>query len=635
MNKSALPGRIELYTQEAMVNWLGPLQLLRTGLRTAVATTMGGFADPREVQAALKPADRNPPIEVAPDSDGAVWVDYLADTGDGWDATYSMAQCVSQGACVDGVTLPQGKVLLLGGDQVYPTPAQGGYRTRFLDPFRAAFPAPVVAASGTDPEQQVPLEGAPLMIATPGNHDWYDGLRGFSELFCNGKMVGAWRTRQRTSYYVLKVAQGWWIWGLDLQLESAIDRPQRDYFEQMLARLAPGDRVVVCTPEPSWVDEAERVARENRTALPSLETQTARFRSLREIEQMLGDRLALVVAGDSHHYSRYAPAGDKGTQRITCGGGGAFLLGTHQLPDPPKPISVAGKRQQYRLAAAYPDSKTSKRLRNRAWRLPTRNLSFCAVLAALYLLFLWVVESASKVPHPALGSRSLMEWLARLDVTVSSIGAALRGFAIVAAHSPATVLFALAIMAGCGALSAAGIKRATRLAFLAGALHGALHLLLALGLLWFMGRLNIDRLQLPVDAPAQAALFAVETLLLGGILGGLLFGVWMVLANAAWGLHGEEVYSSQRIADYKCFLRMRFEPGRLVVYPLKLEKVCRRWSLGEGVKELARVKRTWRLRVTSEARGPRFVAAAGERPPTDSLQLIEPPIVIEHGGARQ
>ena len=57
-------------------------------------------------------------------------------------------------------------------------------------------------------------------------------------------------------------------------------------------------------------------------------------------------------------------AGSQAPQRITCGGGGAFLHGTHQLPNPPKPINVGGTRHHYKLAAVYPDKKVQ-----RTWRL--------------------------------------------------------------------------------------------------------------------------------------------------------------------------------------------------------------------------------------------------------------------------
>jgi hypothetical protein len=641
---AALPSRIELYTQEPMVNWFGPLQLIRTGLRSAVAATLGAFADPREVQAALNPSASNPAIPITPlasasPGDG-VWIDYLADTGDGWDSTYSMALCVSRDVVLEPGpgeaqrTLPRGQVLLLGGDQVYPTPTHGGYRTRFVDPFRAAFPPPVLATARGDQDKPISQPDAPLMVAIPGNHDWYDGLRGFTQLFCSRQPIGGWNTCQHTSYYVLKLPDGWWIWGLDLQLESAIDRSQQQYFEEMKTRLQPGDRVILCAPEPSWVDEAERVAREGRKALPSVETQTPRFRSLRDIEQLLGEHLAVVLAGDSHHYARFQPkAGSPGPQRITCGGGGAFLHSTHQLPDPPEPITVGGVKQHHTLAAVYPDQATSRQLRNRAWRLPTRNVSFCAMLAMLYLLFVWMVQSASKVPNPALDNLSLMEALSKLAPTLAHLLDAWRELYRVMAHSPASVLFAAAIIAGCGALSASGVKRASRLAFAVGTVHGVLHLGLAVGLLWLMGRVNLASLQLPLDSGRQVLLFLVEALLLGGGLGGLLFGVWMVVTNMLWGLHSEEVLSSQRIADHKCFLRLHFRGDRLTVYPLKLEQVCRRWSVAKGVKQEAKMRMTWKLRATPDSTGPRFVPAASAGAHALEPQLIEPPIVILRGAA--
>ncbi|MEM5430321.1 preprotein translocase subunit YajC [Cupriavidus oxalaticus] len=626
---SAAIGRVELYTQRAMVNWLSPLQLPFTAMRVAVAMAVGTFADQRMVQAALSTLNPNPPIPVPADEQGGVWVDYLSDTGDGWDSTYSMALCVSHGVTLrdQGVTLPRSKVLLLGGDQVYPTPAHDGYRSRFVDPFRAAFPAPVEAAHPAYSDQQIQLPDAPWMVATPGNHDWYDGLRGFARLFCAGKPVGGWETRQRTGYYALQLPGGWWIWGLDLQLESEIDRPQREYFQKMLAELQPGDRVVLCAPEASWVEEMERVRRGERRAVPSIETKTPRFRSLSEIEGMLGDRLALVLAGNSHHFAHYVPKeGTAGPHRITCGGGGAFLHGTHLLPDPPRPIVVGPARQFYELKAAYPEKATSRQLRNRAWQLPGRNLSFCALVASVYLLFGWIVQSASLVPLPGSDHRSFMQRLVDLEVTFGNIGEVYRELFRVMAHSPASVLFVAAIVFCCGALSTRDVRRGVGLACVVGALHGLLHLALAVAMLWLVTRFNLHGFG--ADNAPPMLLFLVEAMLLGGTLGGLLFGGWMVLGNALWRLHPEEVFSSQRIADYKCFLRMRFEDGKLTIYPLKLEKVCRKWKLGEGVKRLAKVRGTWRVRARPGASGPRFVPSDGEVSPPEAVQMIEERAII-------
>lgn len=614
-----------------MVNWLGPLQLFRTGVRVAVATTLGAFVDQREMLAALRPSASNPPIEVEDGINNKVWVDYLADTGDGWNSTYSLALCLSNAVRLEdqGLTLPRGNVLLLGGDQVYPTPAQNGYRTRFLDPFRAASPAPVPALPPEHSENPVETRDTHTMIAIPGNHDWYDGLRAFSQMYCNGKAIGDWRTRQRTSYYSLKLPGGWWIWGLDLQLESAMDQPQREYFQEQRKQLQAGDQVVVCTPEPSWLDESARVERGQRRALPSIEMQTPRFRSLRDIEELLGEHLALVLAGDLHHYAHYAPTEDSpGPHRITCGGGGAFLHSTHHLPTNPAAIKVGRAKQRYSLKGVYPDKSTSRRLRNQAWRLPMRNFSFCSLLAVIYMLFSWILQSASLIPHPVRGRLSLMEAMSELELSWPSVPEVWNQQLGAMAHSPFSVVLALMVLCGGGAFTAAGVSRAKHLAFLAGALHGLLHLELAVGILWIISRANIGYLGLNVFDLLQVALFSAENLLIGGFFGGLLFGVWMIATNQLWGLHAEAVMSSQRIADYKSFLRMSFTPDELTIYPIKLERVCRRWVLAPGVQELTHKYRNWRLRIVSGISGPRFVPAPNQPSPVESLRLIEPPIVL-------
>jgi len=629
---SSVTGRIELYTHEPMVNWLSPLQLLMTAVRVAVAQIIGAFADARAVQAALNPAVSNPPMQVSAGSDGATWVDYLADTGDGWHSTYSMALCVSQPVHLQGENqaLPRAGVLLLGGDQVYPTPANSGYRTRFLDPFRAAFPAPVPADATANSEIPIVVPDAPLMVATPGNHDWYDGLRGFAQLFCIGEPIGGWRTAQRTSYYVLQLPDGWWIWGLDLQLESEIDRQQYEYFRGMHAKLAPGDRVVLCTPEPSWIDEMQRVARSQRRTLPTMETRTPRFRSLSRIELLLGDHLAVVLAGDMHHYARYTPrTGTDGPERFTCGGGGAFLHGTHQLPETPSPISIGATRQHYRLAdSVYPDKATSRRLRDRAWQLPARNASFCALVALLYFLLDWILHSATPPAGSMIGSGGLMAALSQVEVGFAQTPDVWRLLLRALARSPSSVLFILAIVAFFAALATRGPKGLFSLDGLAGALHGLLHVALAFALLWVFTRINVHHFGIHAADWRLVPLLLIEILFLGGLLGGLLFGIWMVLANRLWGLHMEEVFSSQGIDDYKCLLRMRFDADTLTIHPLKLESVCRRWSLGQGVQALRKFGHTWRLRANPDARGPRFVPASGETPPPMAIQRIEAPIVV-------
>ncbi|MBC7544598.1 MAG: hypothetical protein H7338_17900 [Candidatus Sericytochromatia bacterium] len=101
-----------------------------------------------------------------------------------------------------------------------------------------------------------------------------------------------------------------------------MDRPQLEYFQAVAAdHLQAGDRVILCTPEPSWVHPYIKKTSDYRI-LDCLE---------HEIIGRQGAKLSLTLTGDLHHYSRYvAPDGTR--SKITAGGGGAFLHETHNLP---------------------------------------------------------------------------------------------------------------------------------------------------------------------------------------------------------------------------------------------------------------------------------------------------------------
>ena len=151
--------------------WLAPRRYLRTTLQTALADVAASFTDRRETLAALDPRP-----EPAPDLDRSrdeeLWIDYVADTGDGFDHTYPVAWALAQDELmVEGCTepLPAGRLLIFGGDQVYPVASDDSYRDRFTGVFRAALPWRDAGA----------VRDA---VAIPGNHDWYDGLGAFAHL---------------------------------------------------------------------------------------------------------------------------------------------------------------------------------------------------------------------------------------------------------------------------------------------------------------------------------------------------------------------------------------------------------------------------------------------------------------------
>ncbi len=94
--------------------------------------------------------------------------DFIADTGD--DATVSEAVArlpLSAEYEVDGEVLPRGDVLVHGGDLAYPVATVREVTRRLIGPFNRVF------------EPLCDWSKPRVLLAIPGNHDWYDGLDGF------------------------------------------------------------------------------------------------------------------------------------------------------------------------------------------------------------------------------------------------------------------------------------------------------------------------------------------------------------------------------------------------------------------------------------------------------------------------
>ncbi|MGH3372371.1 MAG: metallophosphoesterase, partial [Nocardioidaceae bacterium] len=70
---------------QCRVRWLAPGVLLRTGWQALLSKTVGQFADRREVQA----IDAAGYLDLSDDRE--LWVDYVSDAGDGFDATTTVA----------------------------------------------------------------------------------------------------------------------------------------------------------------------------------------------------------------------------------------------------------------------------------------------------------------------------------------------------------------------------------------------------------------------------------------------------------------------------------------------------------------------------------------------------------------
>src|SRR5947209_10383658 len=161
------------FERQLSTRWFSPGVLASAGLRVVLSSAFGEFLDKRELQASLDAE----PLEHEAEA-GEMWLDFIADSGDGFEPTYTVAWLASQ-AELDipgaGRLLPRGSLLVLGGDEVYPVGDPDAYENKFVGPFRAALPW---------------TENSPDLYAIGGNHDWYDGLTSFMRIFCQKKWIG-------------------------------------------------------------------------------------------------------------------------------------------------------------------------------------------------------------------------------------------------------------------------------------------------------------------------------------------------------------------------------------------------------------------------------------------------------------
>jgi hypothetical protein len=67
--------------------------------------------------------------------------------------------------------------------------------------------------------------------------------------------------------------------------------------------------------------------------------------------------------------------------------------------------------------------------------------------------------------------------------------------------------------------------------------------------------------------------YPILMIIFGSLVGGSLWGMYWVVAGLFGRMHAEEAFAALRIKNYKNFLRMKFEPNKLTIYPLGIDKV--------------------------------------------------------------
>ena len=575
------------YIKPRMTNWYDPRQLIDTAKRTVISTTFGQYADPRsgmpdpklyeffEYSRHVVPSEYDFKIDESKGDREEIWIDYAADVGDGFNPTYATAYYLSQPRLsLDGIDeqLPRGEILFFGGDAVYPTANTKRYADQLETPYRMAFKAGI--ASGKSPISSE-LSERPHTFALPGNHDWYDSLVAFKQLFCshvfNDRKFaadkdgnGGWATRQRRSYFTFKLPQNWWLLAVDLQLSHNIDVSQLQYFESVIRKMDRGDKVILCVPEPYW----EKYIKYQGVT----DKYEEKERSIFKLDRYFKDRgveVKAFIAGDLHHYRRFEK---DGIQKITAGGGGAFLHPTHDFDfrKAKKQADQSASFKGFSLVGEYPDYKTSKKMGWRDFGFLFHNWTFGIMTAAIYFVLALLVHGQMVGQHLKWTDDGF--WLKAIKITINRM-----------IDEPLVMLVVVLLLLGLIFFTDSESKRYKRIA---GTIHGVAHLTAAFMFGWLAYLLSLwisANWNVPEVSTRYNLIWFFTVLVVSGVggyvVGSLIMGIYLYISLHVFGRHANEAFSALKIQDYKNFLRMHIDKnGTLTIYPIRIEKVPKEWK---------------------------------------------------------
>ena len=411
------------------VRWLFGRDLLVSLRSIALYSAFGDELDHRDWMESSLEDLRDEPLE-----EGGFWFDYVADTGDGQLAMYDIARLLLSDLYVDDAgalsltagdaaqRLPRGRFLFMGGDTAYHVADSATLEQRVCAPFAWALADRLAAETGGREPQSLRSGSRDrrydetdtrYVFGVPGNHDYYDSLIGFNRLLRapdNPHLpLADFRRRQRASFVALQLPLGYLLLGLDSQ-SGKLDHRQRELMRTCLNEHR-GHGLIVATPEPATVFDT--VAPEAALPYAALQLPRPFAASAEQRAFPAAEQLQLDLAGDIHHYARYADPAHPNYAYVVAGGGGAFFHPT-QTSHAPR----GGASWPPRAAKLYPEPDQSRRVINARllcpWRIARGGGVF--LLGGVLSLVLYLGAAFA----PGMHELFVNEWLPRLPVSLAT-----------------------------------------------------------------------------------------------------------------------------------------------------------------------------------------------------------------------
>lgn len=513
------------------------------------------------------------------------WFDFLADTGDGGNATYTVAKTLFQDplaltyhadltennpikkAYPKGLPkpLPRADLLVFGGDLVYPSASDETYQTRFINLFKAAL----------SNRHKLPIyddkDMTRAVVSFPQNHDWYDNLSSFLMLFCQKEKTTFldMKCPQCQSYAAVKLPFDWWLIGLDMALSDDIDENQYLYFSKIIddkkTNLNEKSRIIITYKEPVWSLTALGNSKNSKRAYFYEDIEA-------KIEAKTGREIDIRLAGDQHYYRRYSKKVlNPQSHLITCGSGGAFLHPTHgpkefnQIdhlkPYPNSENALLGRtykfseegegiskpHTKYEKKCDYPSSEVTWELSKRNFRFFSINPWFGGVTALSYLFLVWAnfsslysnISKAKFDQGEDLCYKS-MQWFENSNNLFDNMSCAWRMWGWSSILAPVNGVISLFIIFGFAYFTQKFNPHAKKWAGIIGAIHGLTHFLAVFIIYYFILKYQGDEPREPIHANLEFIPFSLTAfyVLVGGfIVGSTIMGMYLFVSLNLYSLN--------------------------------------------------------------------------------------------------
>ncbi|MFN8283742.1 MAG: metallophosphoesterase [Chitinophagales bacterium] len=562
------------FIPKALVQWWDFAGLMKTFSKVTDSEKTLSFIDKREIYSITPQTafEYHTEIDKTTKTDTErkeLWLDFVADTGDGFNGTTSVFYTLTRDTLTLGSeTLNAGKVLVIGGDLVYPHATDEEYTNRLKGPIRFVFPKKS-SNNQTD------------LFAIPGNHDWYDGLSAFSRMLFQDSTIGNYKTKQKRSYFILKLRSNLHLLAIDSQLLGDIDIPQMNYFSEYVNAL-PDDVVqnlIIIVPEPSWYDYEKADTDKRRQRFNSVRYMLKELQRNAKTNKRNNISVKILIAGDIHHYAKYKMEGlNDDTKKLnefpeylfTSGGGGAFKHITSSLKEKIE-LSYINANNNFKdedktykkQDVTFPDKNISNFMRLKGLFLPLQlyNLAFPYLVGTFSLISFALFYTFTGRQSISVWNNVLHNHLNLCDLLMYLLK---YPFAIIPALLTPSLFYLILTSVKPKEINS---KKNTIYNIINAAL--TLIVLVCQSILWFIVFEKISVMQVPHFHFLAITYWLY--FLSAGFLYAFILGIVLLTGNLVFDLFVNEISSPAYESGYLNFLRMKIEEKTITIYTIGIE----------------------------------------------------------------